>query len=128
MSSAPRRVECSFLIPLVRNSDRTKHSPTAWRLLQDTLRRHFGGLTGPERVINVARDCKRGEYTSPEGGVIEDESHRYTVAVEPGRVDELRVVLRRAANTFDQIEIYLSVRGDVEFVAAQESDGVLTAE
>ncbi|MGE0711541.1 MAG: hypothetical protein AB7N76_30090 [Planctomycetota bacterium] len=39
---------------------------------------------------------------------------------------ELRALLRRAAHTFDQECIYLSVRGVVEFVVARPEDGCLT--
>jgi len=41
------------------------------------------------------------------------------------KVDDLRAMLRRAANTFDQRAIYLSVAGRVEFVEARPEAGAL---
>ena len=46
-------------------------------------------------------------------------------ALSRARLDDLRAVLRRAANTFDQEAIYLTVAGIVEFVTATEADGFL---
>ena len=52
---------------------------------------------------------------------VEDESRRYIVAVEESRVDELKGLLGRVANSFGQEAIYLSVRGRVVFVQADGS-------
>lgn len=41
------------------------------------------------------------------------------------KVEDLRQMLRRAANTFDQRAIYLSVAGHVEFIERQPEAGVL---
>ncbi len=119
--------ECHFLVPLVRNSDRLPHSSTAWRLLQNVLRRRFGGRSGPEQIHATIR-ATPGDYTDKGGHPIEDESYRYIVAIEPKRVMELRELLKKVANTFDQEAIYLSVRGEVTFVYPTEADGVLTEE
>ena len=44
-----RWVECSFLIPIVRDSDRAPHPPIVWRLFQDAIRAAFPqGHSGPE--------------------------------------------------------------------------------
>ena len=42
-------VECSFLVPIVADTDRRPHAPVAWRLLQDAIYDAFKGLSGPER-------------------------------------------------------------------------------
>lgn len=63
----------------------------------------------------------------PEGRerAIEDESRLYRVSVPEDRVDELRSLLRKVANSFDQQTIYLSVRGYVEFVTPRPEDSFL---
>jgi hypothetical protein len=63
----------------------------------------------------------------PEGTeqAISDESRLYHVAVPEDSLDELRSFLRKAANSFDQHEIYLSVRGFVEYVAPRPADRFL---
>jgi len=67
-----------------------------------------------------------GEYEdSPQEPPIQDTSRRYLLAIPESKVDDLRFLLRKAANTFDQEAMYLSVKGYVEFVSASESDGFL---
>jgi hypothetical protein len=120
-------VECHFLVPLVRDTDRRPHSPTAWRMLQDALRRRFGGRSGPEQMY-VSMRAVPGEYTSESGARVQDRSYRYVVALETGRLEELCQLLRCVANTFDQEAIYLSVKGDVTFVRPRPEDGALSDE
>lgn len=120
-------VECSFLVPIVGDTDRKPHAPIAWRLLQDAIHCLFKGLSGPERFLLV-RDVELvpGSYTEEAtGNRVHDESRRYTVAIPEGQVETLRALLRKTANTFDQKCIYLSVAGHVEFVAAKPEDGYL---
>jgi hypothetical protein len=122
-----RRIECSFLIPVVRDSDRCPHSPSTWRLLQDALHRGFGGRTGPRRVFAFrSAELVPGGWL-PEGGIeaIEDESRLYKVSVPEDQLDELRKLLRKAANSFDQQVLYLSVRGFVEYLEPRPEDGFL---
>lgn len=120
-------VECCFLIPLVRNSDGTLHQPLAWNSLDDALYATFQGGTGPEQIF-VAIRAVPGQYRGRRGERIRDQSYRYLAAIPTGRIEELRALLRRAANTFDQECIYLSVRGVVEFVEGRPVDGFLTDE
>ncbi len=120
-------VECSFLIPVLRDSDRQLHSPLMWRLLQDALHRGFGGRTGPQRVFAFrSAELVPGGWI-PEGDqqAIEDESRLYKVSVREDRLDELRLLLRRVASSFDQQAIYLSIRGYVEYLEPSEADGLL---
>lgn len=114
----PRLVECRFLVPLVRDSDRRPHKLWHWKSLQNALFHHFGGFTGPEGPVP-------GIYRSRSGRRVADLSRRYTVAVLPGSVEILRGLLRRAANTFDQECIYFVVGGDAELVDAEPSAGDL---
>ena len=124
MSDPDELVECSFLIPLVRDSNKQPHQPVYWNALQDALFGCFGGSTGPDVVYRAVRPV-RGEYESESGARVLDESYRYIVATPRRRLDELRSILRRARNTFDQESIYLSVAGIVEFVTGTEEDGFL---
>lgn len=126
MQEGPRPV-CTFLIPVVRDSDRRPHAPVVWRLLQDALVRTFGALTGPEPVLYYRKpDAVPGAWRPEEGEApVEDLSRRYTVAVPADRVDELRALLRRAGNSFDQRVMYLEVGGYAEFVEVRLEDGFL---
>lgn len=122
-----RQLECSFLIPVLRDSDRQPHQPVTWRQLEDALIGEFGGRTGPGRVIAFkSAELLPGSWV-PEGaeGPIEDESVRYWVSVPEDRIDALRNLLRKAANTFDQQSIYLSVAAHVEYVQPTPDDGFL---
>lgn len=107
-----------FLIPVVRDSDRKPHPPVLWRLLQDALLRRFGGVTGPETVRGI---WSLGEGEEP----VKDVSRKYTVAVPAERMDELRDLLRRAANSFDQRVIHLEVAGYAETLEAKPEEGFL---
>ncbi len=120
-------VECSFLIPVTRDSNHLHHQPLAWRLLKQALFRHFGGWSGPEKVFVFRKQELVPGGWMPEGGSepISDDSQRYTVSLPEDRLDELRALLRKAANTFDQQVIYVSVRGYVEFVEPGTGDGSL---
>lgn len=113
-----RWLQCHFLVPLYRDSDRLPHPPRHWAALRAELHSRFGGVTGPEGPIP-------GTYTNRAGQRVDDESHRYTVALPPSRVDELRRLLVRVANTFDQESIYLSVGVEVELVYANSTIGDL---
>jgi hypothetical protein len=122
-----RFVECSFLIPTVRDSDGTPHAALAWRLLMETLARQFGGWSGPERVMVF-----RGYELVPGGWIpekgsrpIQDESRRFIVSIPEDQLEVLRAILRRSARTFDQQAIYLSVRGYVEFITPEPDDEFL---
>ncbi len=119
-----RYVECSFLIPVVRDSDHRPHPAVAWRLLKEALLRRFGGWSGPERVtVFRSSELVPGGWTPErDSEPIQDESRRYTIGLSEDRLDELRAVLRRAARSFDQQAVYLSVRGYVEFVTPGPDD------
>jgi hypothetical protein len=47
------------------------------------------------------------------------------LAVADSKVNDLRLLLKMAAHTFDQQAIYLSVGGAVEFVTPTDDDGCL---
>lgn len=67
-----------------------------------------------------------GEYEDrPSEPPISDISRRCLSAIPENKVDDLRLLLCKAANTFDQLAMYLSVKGYVEFVNANESAGYL---
>lgn len=126
MQQVPRPV-CVFLIPLVRDSDRKPHPPIMWRLLQDALIRRFGAMTGPETVLYY-RNPKAvpGAWSPGEGEeLVEDLSRKYAVAIPADQVDELRALLRRAGNSFDQRVMYLEVAGYADLLEVRPEDGFL---
>src|SRR5438105_3914686 len=103
-----RRVQCEFFIPIVRNSDKKPHQSIAWNLLVNEIRRVFpAGHSGPETFY-------RGDALVP--GEYSDTSRRYLLAIPEGKVNDLRLLLKMAAHTFDQQAMYQSVAGTVEFV------------
>jgi hypothetical protein len=121
-----RRVECSFLIPIVRDSDRSPHPPIVWRLLQDAIRALFPqGHSGPELMYKDVETVPGKYVEDATKRIVRDESRRYTVAISRSNLGKLRKLLKRAANTFDQRAIYLSVAGEVEFVTPKPEDGML---
>ena len=68
-------MECSFLLPIVRDSDRSTHPPIVWRLLQDAIRAAFPqGHSGPELMY---RDIETVPGSYVEGvtkRIVRDES------------------------------------------------------
>jgi len=126
MPDAKKSVICEFVIPLVRDGDRSPHQPSAWSALHDALFRCFDGFMGPQAVYRI-RDGTPGQYRSETKGRVEDECRQYRIGMPRDRVDELRALLRKAANTFDQEEIFLVIlEGDMDFLSATEEDGYLT--
>lgn len=123
-------LECSFPIPIVRDGDRQAHQPHAWDDLTIELRNlaksYPRGHQGPKTVFHWEEDVTPGEYEeSSTSGVTRDESRKYWIALPADKVEDLRAMLRRAANTFDQRAMYLSVAGKVEFIEAQPQEGML---
>lgn len=118
---------CVFLIPVVRDSDRKPHPPVLWRQLQDALLGIFGAMTGPETVVYYRTAEPVPGAWSPGAGEepVEDQSRRYSVAIPDDQLDELRGLLRRAGNSFDQRVMYLEVAGYAELLEVRPEDGFL---
>ena len=127
MTREPLEVECWFLIPLVRDSDRRLHQPLLWRLLEEALSGTWGGWTGPETMRWGRKQGAVPGGWKPQGSAdpIIDESRKYTVFVPPMKLDDLRSLLKRVANSFDQQEILLSIRGRRERIIPAPEDGFL---
>jgi hypothetical protein len=127
MGGDPGLPVCVFLVPLVRDGDRQPHPPVLWRLLQDALVERFGGATGPETVAWYRdREPVSGAWSPGEGEApVTDLSRRYTVALPPDRVDDLRDLLRRVGHSFDQQAMYLEVAGFAEMLEVRPEDGFL---
>lgn len=108
-----RLIECSFLIPIQRDSelsDGSLHSPTEWQWLDMELRARFGGAT-------KSPGLHTGFYTDSDSGQqVADRSRRYVVAVKRKELNGLRDLLQQACVEFHQKCIYLSVAGEVEFL------------
>ena len=116
-----------FLIPIVRDSDRKPHPPVLWRLLQDALLARFDGVTGPETVLYYRPpEPLPGAWSPGEGEApVEDQSRKYTAAIPAAQVDDLRALLRRVGNSFDQRVMYLEVAGYAELLEVRPEDGFL---
>jgi hypothetical protein len=87
----------------------------------------FEGLGGPETVLlyRMPQPVLGRWLPEPRVPPVEDSSRRYTVAVDAGRVDELRALLRRVGNSFDQRVMYLEVAGYAELLEVRAEDGFL---
>ena len=111
-------LECSFLIPLRRDpnlSDGGEHERWLWAWLDAELFRRFGGGT-------QAAGLFQGFYVDPDTKQkVTDQCLKFFVALEEGRVAELRQLLQGACILFHQKCIYLSVAGRVEFVEASHA-------
>src|SRR3989442_684160 len=111
-ATPPGRIETWFLIPIRRNSDKQLHVATLWSNLREEISALAEGLSGPTGVV-VIKDVElvEGSWTNPKTGKREeDESRKYTVMLSESKVENLRNVLDRAANSFDQDEILFVVR------------------
>lgn len=119
MKTKERLVECSFLIPVLRNSDQQPHQPVDWRNFQNELLSLSPdkAFTGPETAL-VFRKKKKvpGKWKE-----IDDESRKYTVAIPVKQLKGLRKVLCAQCDRFDQESIYLSVAGKVELIRRGKS-------
>ena len=104
--------ECSFLIPIRRDrnlSDGQLHGRSAWKWLDDQMMTFEGGTR--------ALELYEGWYHDPDTGKrVADRSRRFWMALAPGRIGQLRSLLKEACRAFFQKAIYLSVAGHVEFV------------
>ena len=93
-------VECSFPIPILRDSDRQPHQPHAWDDLTIELRmlvkNYPRGHQGPKTVFHWEEDVTPGAYEEgPTSGVTQDESRKYWIALPADKVKDLREMLRR---------------------------------
>jgi hypothetical protein len=110
--------ECVFYIPQRRDkdlSDGEVHSIDAWEWLDDRLYEEFDGLT-------IAPGWNKGFWHDPDTHTrVSDLSAQYTVAISARRLKILKDILVEACDRFEQKAIYLSVRGQVQFIRRQES-------
>lgn len=84
-------------------------------------------MSGPETVVYYRKaEAVPGSWSAEVGEKpVEDLSRRYTVALPREQVDELRALLRRAGNSFDQRVMYLEVAGYAELLEVRPKDGFL---
>jgi hypothetical protein len=113
-------VECSFLIPTVRDAvldNGEMHSTDSWEWLTDELWERFGGATvAPGFYEGFYRDRDTGDRVS-------DKSRKYIVAVEEDQIPILEQLLAEACHIFCQKCIYLNVAGRVVFIEATKTPG-----
>ena len=125
--STDNLLECSFLVPIVRDSDRRLHQPILWQLLEDELRALCTGWQGPERriVFFVNSSLVPGAWTDESDRLVRHESRKYTVAVPTSRLADLKSLLFRVGNSFDQRSVYLRIGETVEFLEPEPHHGHL---
>jgi hypothetical protein len=114
--------ECTFLVPVLRNSDRQPHEPIAWREFQDQLRKLSRDFSGPQKhpiIPFMEVELIPGEWER-----VGDESRKYSIAVPEDKFDVVRAFLREQLDRFDQSCIYLSIATSVEFITR---DGAQTS-
>ncbi|MGD9854579.1 MAG: hypothetical protein AB7U20_06460 [Planctomycetaceae bacterium] len=103
-----------MLIPIRRDhdlSDGELHSTDAWSWIDDPLFVQFEGGT-------MAPGLYTGFYRDPDtGSRVDDSSRKFIVALPRRRLRELRALLESACGVFQQKCIYLSIGGNVEFIA-----------
>ncbi len=109
-----RPLECSFLIPIRGDADLSAgdlHPTDRWNWLIDEIFVLFEGGTR-------APGLWEGFYADPDtGSRVPDESRKYIVAVPREELDSLRSLLEECSRRFYQKCIYLSIAGEVEFIA-----------
>ena len=109
-------VECSFLIPTVRDAnfaDGEPHSIESWEWLRDQLWDQFHGAT-------IAPGFFEGFYRDPDTGEqVSDKSRKYIVAIHEDEVPQLQILLAAVCVVFCQKCIYLNIAGRVVFVDAE---------
>ena len=112
-------LECSFFVPVVRDailSDGLPHGSDKWEKLEGELYVRFEAGTVDEGLY-------RGFYKDPDTQQrVDDESKRYFIAIEEGKLDALRDMLREACDWFQQKCIYLSIAGRVEFIRPNQNE------
>jgi hypothetical protein len=101
-------IQAEFLIPVVRDSDKSRHAKKVWQKLYDRLLTGFGGYTAAGVVDGVWQD--------ESGKIIHDKSRRFIVAVPENKTATLRELLADCCKLFDQQVIYSSVGGNIQFV------------
>ena len=95
-------------------------------LVVNEIRRVFpAGHSGPETFYRGDALLPSEFEEKPGAPPISDTSRRYILAIPESKVNDLRLLLKMAAHTFDQQAIYLSVAGTVEFVIPTDEDGYL---
>ncbi len=107
-------VECSFLIPVLRNTNRAPHEPITWREFQNELQRMSKDFSGPQthRIVPFMEV----ETVPGQCAGVPDESRKYFLAVPKNRLKDIRSFLEAQLTRFDQESIYLAVAGAVEFI------------
>lgn len=97
-------IECTFLIPTVRDDDKQPHCPTLWDHFERDLIETFGGYT----FLGLCR----GSWKDSDGNIICDYSQRYSVAVENHNEDQFYSLLRHYRVKFGQQCLYVAMTSE----------------
>jgi hypothetical protein len=94
-------IEITFLVPIVRNSDRKEHCSTAWDHLEGRMFDLFDGFTRCEDVV--------GSWRNEHGTVVKDTSRQYKVAISSDKEGQFWDFLEQSKGVFDQMCIYAAI-------------------
>ena len=93
--------QATFLVPVVRDSNREKHELNKWASFEVFLYNQCGGYTKDANV--------KGIWKADDGECIRDISRRYTVAYNPAiRVNPIPAIVDWIKREFDQQAVYVN--------------------
>lgn len=110
-------IETSFLIPLTEDKvigNGTLHPQSRWLELETQLFETFKGYTLSKEYYDGCWECP--DTYKP----VYDTSRKYIVALKPKDLKKLKILLKMAAFTFRQEEIYFVASGKVEFIENEQ--------
>jgi hypothetical protein len=106
-------IACEIVIPLVSGSTRVPWGPNKVPDWETACAHLFGGIS----PIAVGVVGKWRNPAAPAGhGIVPDPQNRYEIAIDAGRVAELREFARFACAHFEQECLYFKVGVNVEFL------------
>ena len=106
-------VACEIVVPLVSGRTRVPWSTNKVPDWEDAVARLFGGIS----PVAIGVVGKWRNPAAPVGqGIVPDPQNRYEIAVDVGRVPELREFALFTCVHFEQECLYFKVAANVEFL------------
>ena len=108
-----RMIACEVIIPFVSGRTRLPWKSNKIQYWEDATAYLFGGI----RPISLGVTGKWCDTEAPlDVGIIPDPQNSYEIAVEMGRIEELREFIKFTCAHFEQKCTYFKVGHDVEFI------------